>query len=298
MTTSLPPSSPASLSSAKKGAVTLPFTKMQGLGNDYIYIEEFGAPLDDPASLAVRISDRHFGVGGDGLVLIGPSQRADFRMRIFNADGSEAEMCGNATRCVGKYLFERGFTAKRDITLETLAGIRALRLEGDGPNVAAVRVNMGKPSLIPVDLPMLIDDDSFIHREIAIDNRVYRATAVSMGNPHLVVPFHGIDSLDLPRIGPLFERHPLFPKGVNTEFIEVRSHNRIRMRVWERGSGETLACGTGACAALVACSLNGFTERSATVELPGGELAVSWDAEGVVHMTGGANFVFSGEYRL
>ncbi|MDR2574421.1 MAG: diaminopimelate epimerase [Desulfovibrio sp.] len=284
--------------SSRAPSAVLPFTKMHGLGNDYIYVEEFDAPFENPASLAARISDRHFGVGGDGLVLIGPSQKADFRMRIFNADGSEAEMCGNATRCVGKYLFERGFTAKRDITLETLAGIRGIRLEGEGRDVSGARVDMGKPGMLPADLPMLVEDEAFIHREIAVDNKVYRGTAVSMGNPHLVVPFHGIDSLDLPRIGPLFERHALFPRGVNTEFIEVRGSNRIRMRVWERGSGETMACGTGACAALVACALNGFTERNATVELPGGELFIEWDAGGTVYMTGGAAFVFSGEYYL
>ncbi len=276
----------------------LPFTKMQGLGNDYIYVEEFDAPLDNPSAVAVAVSDRHFGVGGDGLVLIGPSETADFRMRIFNADGSEAEMCGNATRCVGKYLFEKGFTDQRELTLETLAGTRDLYLDVEGPTVTSVRVDMGKPRLAPSDLPMLADGNSFINREIAVNGKNYRATAVSMGNPHLVVPFPGIDSLDLPKIGPFFERHPLFPRGVNTEFVEVRDRDRIRMRVWERGSGETLACGTGACAALVACALNDLTDYSATVELPGGELRVQWDAEGAVHMTGGAAFVFSGVYYV
>lgn len=278
--------------------LVVPFTKMQGLGNDYVYVEEFKKPVDNPAALAVAVSDRHFGVGGDGLVLIGFSKTADFRMRIFNADGSEAEMCGNAARCVGKYVFEKGFISRPSFSLETLAGIRGIRLELKGRTVDRVRVDMGKPNLDPASLPMLADGNSFINREIPVNGKLYRATAVSMGNPHLVVPFFGIDSLNLPLIGPAFERHPLFPRGVNTEFIEVRDRNRIRMRVWERGSGETLACGTGACASLVACALNGLTEYKATVELPGGELAVEWDAQGVVHMTGPASFVFSGEYYI
>ena len=276
--------------------LSLPFTKMHGLGNDYVYMEEFKAPIDDPSSLAVAVSDRHFGVGSDGLVLIGPSNSADFSMRIFNADGSEAEMCGNAARCVGKYVFEKGLTNRRGITLETPAGIRSLHLEMEGPLVARVRVDMGKPRLTPSDLPMLVDGSSFINREIPVSGKMYRATAVSMGNPHLVVPFFGIDSLNLPLIGPQFERHPFFPRGVNTEFVEVRDRSRIRMRVWERGSGETLACGTGACAALVACALNGLTGYKATVELPGGELCIEWDGLGEVIMTGGASFVCSGEY--
>ena len=278
--------------------MAVPFTKMHGLGNDYIYMEEFKAPIEDPSSLAVAVSDRHFGVGSDGLVLIGPSHRADFRMRIFNADGSEAEMCGNAARCVGKYVFEKGLTTRRCLTLETQAGIRSLHLEMEGPIVARVRVDMGKPRLTPSDLPMLVDGSSFINREIPVGGKMYRATAVSMGNPHLVVPFFGIDSLNLSLIGPQFERHPFFPRGVNTEFVEVRDRSRIRMRVWERGSGETLACGTGACAALVACALNGLTDYRATVELPGGELCVEWDGLGEVIMTGGASFVCSGEYYL
>jgi diaminopimelate epimerase len=269
---------------------------MHGLGNDYIYVEEFESPVADPSALAVLVSDRHFGVGSDGLVLIGPSRTADFSMRIFNADGSEAEMCGNATRCVGKYLFEKGFTSKREISLQTLAGIRNIFLEGEGAAVTRVRVDMGKPRLTPADLPMLSEGVSFINRDITVDGTVYRATAVSMGNPHLVVHVQGIDALDLPLLGPLFERHPLFPRGVNTEFVEMLGYNRIRMRVWERGSGETLACGTGACAALVACALSGFTDRNATVELPGGELSIEWDAQGIVHMVGDACFVCSGVY--
>lgn len=277
----------------------LPFTKMQGLGNDYVYVEEFESPIKNPAPLAVAISDRHFGVGGDGLVLIGHStQAADFRMRIFNADGSEAEMCGNATRCVGKYLFEKGLTSKREFTLETLAGIRGLRLFTEGNTVTRVRVDMGKPILTPADIPIQAEGDSFINREILVNGRRYRATGVSMGNPHLVVPIAGLDSLDLPVLGPFFEHHAIFPRRINTEFVEVRDKDHIRMRVWERGAGETMACGTGACAALVACSLNGLTKRAATVELPGGELCIEWDDNNVVHMTGSACTVFSGEYII
>lgn len=275
----------------------LPFTKMQGLGNDYVYVEEFESPIKNPAPLAMAISDRHFGVGGDGLVLIGHSDRtADFRMRIFNADGSEAEMCGNATRCVGKYLFEKGFVSKREFTLETLAGVRGLRLFTEGNIVTRVRVDMGRPILAPKLIPVRAEGDDFINRKIFVNGRRYRGTAVSMGNPHLVVPMPGVDAVDLPLLGPFFEHHALFPRRVNTEFVEVRDKNRIRMRVWERGAGETMACGTGACAALVACALNGLTQRAATVELPGGELCVEWDDNDVVHMTGSASTVFSGEY--
>ncbi|MDR2076630.1 MAG: diaminopimelate epimerase [Desulfovibrio sp.] len=276
----------------------LPFTKMQGLGNDYVYVEEFGAPLADPAPLAVAISDRHFGVGGDGLVLIGPSEKADFRMRIFNADGSEAEMCGNAVRCIGKYLYEKGLTAKTEITLETLAGIRVLALRAKGARVETVRVHMGRPALAPADIPMEAEGESFVNRDILVDGISFRGTAVSMGNPHLVIPVPRVADFALERFGPLCEHHPWFPKRVNTEFVEVLDRARIRMRVWERGSGETLACGTGACAALVACSLNGWTDRKAVLELRGGELEIEWAGDDAVYMTGGAAIVFSGEYLI
>lgn len=274
----------------------LPFTKMQGLGNDYIYIEEFETPLVNPASLAVAISDRHFGVGGDGLVLMGRSEKADFRMRMFNADGSEGEMCGNATRCIGKYLYEKGFTDKKVFTLETLAGIRVLTLYTSGSTVERVCVDMGEPKLLPADIPMQAEGDTFINQKIMVNGRSYCGTAVSMGNPHLVVPVPGLESLDIAQVGPLFEHHALFPRRVNTEFIQVLDKSRVRMRVWERGSGETLACGTGACAVLVACALNNWTDRKAVIELRGGELEIEWNKDGIVYMTGGAEYVFSGEY--
>ncbi len=275
----------------------LPFTKMQGLGNDYIYVEEFGVPLENVSSLAQRISDRHYGVGGDGLVLMGRSATADFRMRIFNADGSEAEMCGNATRCVGKYLFEKGLVQGDRFTLETLAGIRSLQLFCQGPTVTSVRVDMGRPRLVPADIPMHAEGESFINREIAVNGRRYKATAVSMGNPHLVVPVQGLAGFDVPLLGPFFEHHALFPKRTNTEFVEVIDRDNIRMRVWERGAGETLACGTGACASAVACALTGATNRTVTVHLQGGTLLIEWDENDVVHMTGPAVRVFAGTYQ-
>lgn len=274
----------------------LPFTKMQGLGNDYVYVEEFETPIARPAPLAIAISDRHFGVGGDGLVLMGPSEKADFRMRMFNADGSEGEMCGNATRCIGKYLYEKGRTDKKEFTLETLAGIRVLTLHTDGSRVERVRVDMGEPKLRPADIPMQAEGEAFIDQKIIVSGRTYSGTAVSMGNPHLVVPMPGLESLDIAQVGPSFEHHALFPRRVNTEFIRVLDRNRVRMRVWERGSGETLACGTGACAVLVACALNKWTDRKAVIELRGGELEIEWNEDGIVYMTGGAKFVFSGEY--
>jgi diaminopimelate epimerase len=277
------------------------FVKMEGTGNDYIYVEEFAAPLQDPAPLAVRMSDRHFGVGGDGLVLIGPADAnagypADFRMRIFNADGSEAEMCGNASRCVGKYLYENGLTDKTVIRLQTGGGLRVLELDTERGKVRGVRVNMGAPVLKPADIPMNAPGERFVDGEIQVLGQTYRGTAVSMGNPHLVVPCPDLCALRLEAVGPAFERHALFPKRVNTEFVEVVNRSHIRMRVWERGSGETLACGTGACAALTACALNGWTERKAVVELRGGSLDVEWAGDNNVYMSGPASFVFSGEF--
>lgn len=277
----------------------LPFTKMQGLGNDYVYVNAFEQKdIPEPSFLAQHISDRHFGVGGDGLVLICPSEVADVKMRMFNADGSEGEMCGNAVRCIGKFVYEKGIVRKEAIRLETLAGIRILQLTVNDGQVLSVRVDMGQPILKPADIPVKAGGDSFIDQEIEVDGRKWRATAVSMGNPHIVIPVDDVAALDLPRIGPLFENHPLFPNRINTEFVQVVDEGRVIMRVWERGSGETLACGTGACATLVACALNGFTGREAVVELRGGELYIRWADEGTVYMTGGAEIVFEGEYFL
>ena len=281
----------------------LTFTKMEGLGNDYVYVwfDDLDSPLTDPCPLAARIADRNFGVGGDGMILIGRSKTADFRMRMFNVDGSEGEMCGNATRCVGKYVYDHGLTDKTGLTLETLGGTRVLKLNLKNGKVDTVRVDMGKPRLRPADLPMSAPGESFINEEIVVDGKTYRGTAVSMGNPHFVLRVEelgGVGALDFPVFGPKFEKHELFPRRVNVEFIEVLSRDRLRMRVWERGSGETLACGTGASASLVACALNGWTGRSATVELRGGELFIEWAEDGVVYMTGPAREVFSGEFNL
>ena len=278
----------------------LAFTKMEGIGNDYVYVwlENLDTPLTDPAPLAVFMADRNYGVGGEGLVLIGKSKKADFRMRMFNNDGSEGNMCGNASRCVGKYLFEHKHTDKTAITLETKSGIRTLLLTVEKGKVKSVTVDMGKPIIKPADIPMKADGDTFISKEIIINGQKVKGTGVSMGNPHFVVPMPDIASLDLPQIGPFFEHHEIFPERVNTEFIEVVSRQRVRMRVWERGSGETLACGTGACAVLVACALNDYTDKKACIELRGGELVIEWAEDGIVYMTGPAREVFSGEIEL
>lgn len=276
----------------------LRFAKMEGLGNDYVYIEDFGNSITNAPELAGRVSDRHFGIGGDGLVLICNSDKADFRMRMFNADGSEGEMCGNAIRCVGKYVYDKGFTSKTAITVETPAGIRILDLTTDGGKVASARVDMGRPILIPRDIPVDADGETFIDRELVVDGKIYRGTAVSMGNPHFVTRVDDVNGLDLPAIGPAFENHKMFPRRINTEFVQVISRSEVRMRVWERGSGETLACGTGACAAAVACALNGWTDKTVTVHLAGGALRIEWAAEGMVFMTGPATLVFEGEYLL
>lgn len=274
------------------------FIKMQAAGNDYVYIDTSIETVRYPEELAPRISDRHFGVGSDGLVLICPSTEADCRMRMFNADGTEAEMCGNAIRCVGKYVYEHKLVEKDTLTVETKAGIRVLRLHVCNGKVDLVTVDMGRPLLDPADIPVADTASDFIDRSLRVQGRSWSVTAVSMGNPHAVVYTHAIDKLNLPELGPLFEHHPLFPRRTNTEFVEVLDRKTIKMRVWERGAGETLACGTGACASVVASVLNDYTERTVTVLLRGGELGVEWDeASGHVFMTGGAEIVFTGEYQ-
>lgn len=274
------------------------FTKMHGLGNDYIYINLFKEVVNDPAGLSRKMSDRHFGVGSDGIVLIGPAREesgADFRMQMFNADGSEAEMCGNAIRCVGKYVYDHEMTDKRTFSVETLGGVKTLDLTVERDKVSTVRVDMGEPVLDPSLIPMSVEGDSFIDREIRVNGRTYKGTAVSMGNPHIVIPVSGIDDLDLSLVGPQFEHHPLFPRRTNTEFIENPDKGNIRMRVWERGAGETLACGTGASASLVASVLTGKANRKAIVHLLGGQLTVEWDEEtNHVFIDGPATTVFSG----
>ncbi len=276
------------------------FTKMQGIGNDYVYVNCFQEHIPDPAALAVKISDRHFGVGSDGLILICPSKIADFQMVMYNADGSQSQMCGNGIRCVGKYVHDKGLTDKTTVTVETLAGVKTLELHlRENGTVAAITVDMGAPILTPKDIPVAGEGDSFIARPLNVSGKTWSVTAVSMGNPHAIVYVEDTGSLDLPAIGPAFECHPAFPERTNTEFLQVIDRHTIKMRVWERGSGETLACGTGACASLVASYLNGKTDRRATLQLLGGDLEIRWDQEtGHVFMTGPASFVFDGEYPL
>lgn len=272
-------------------------TKMQGLGNDYIYIHCAEDQIPDPAALARRISDRHFGVGSDGLVLILPCDQADFRMRMFNADGSESEMCGNASRCIGKYIHDRGLSDKEEIRLMTGAGIRILKLNVKDGKTQSVRVDMGEPELEASRIPVLMPDGRVIDAPAEVKGQTFRMTCVSMGNPHAVIFVEDADSFDVHGYGAALEVHPLFPRKTNVEFATVKDRQHLRMRVWERGSGETMACGTGACATLVAAVLNGLCERKAVLELNGGLLTVEWDPEtNHVYQEGPAEFVFDAEY--
>ena len=273
------------------------FTKMHGTGNDYVYVDCFLERVDNPAELAVRISDRHKGVGSDGLVLIMYSDTCDFRMRIFNADGSEAQMCGNASRCIAKFVYDRGYVNKKIITLETLSGVKILELIPENCEVHRVKVNMGEPVLETSKIPVKWHEETLINQIVDFGPEKCAVTCVSMGNPHAVIFTEGIDRLDLEKIGPKIENHPMFPERVNAEFVEIVSPTRARMRVWERGSGETLACGTGACAVEVAAVLNKKLERKATVSLSGGDLELEWNEENNhVYMTGDAVTVFEGEW--
>ena len=277
---------------------TFKFSKMHGAGNDYIYVNCFKEKVENINETAKAVSDRHFGIGSDGLVLICPSDVADFRMDMYNSDGSQAEMCGNATRCVGKYVYDRGLTDKTQITLETLAGIKILDLNVKDGEVQTVRVNMGSPELVPKNIPIDSNLDRFISEDVEVDGKVYKVTGVSMGNPHAVTFIDDTDSLEIEKIGPKFETHKLFPKKINTEFAQIVDRNTIKMRVWERGSGETLACGTGACASVVACVLNGLTEDKVTVKLLGGDLFIEYNRdENTVYMTGPARITFTGEFN-
>ena len=275
------------------------FTKMQGIGNDYIYFDCTNNAPEKPEELAIKLSDRHFGIGGDGIVLIMSSDIADFRMRMFNADGSEGKMCGNASRCIGKYVYERGLTDKKEITLQTLSGIKTLSLEVDKNNrVKLISVDMGKAILDPKSIPIALDGDRVISRTVNIAGQRQKINAVSMGNPHCVIfTDQDIASLELDKIGPLYENDPLFPEKVNTEFINVIAETKLKMRVWERDSGETLACGTGACTSVAAAVLNGYCnyDTDITVRLIGGELKIRYNSDGSVIMKGSAEFVFDGE---
>lgn len=272
------------------------FTKMQGLGNDYVYVNCFEEKVENPSELAVKVSDRHFGIGSDGLILIRPSEVADFRMTMFNADGSESEMCGNGIRCVGKYVYDYGLTDKTEVSVETLAGIKYLKFIIKDGKVDMVTVNMGEPILKPELVPVVGEGDAVIDSPIEVAGKEYKMTCVSMGNPHSVVFVDDVDNFPLHEVGPLFEHHKAFTRRVNAEFCQVIDRTHAKMRVWERGTGETLACGTGTCATAVACILNGKTEDEMTITLLGGDLIIRWDREkNVIYMTGPARVVFDGE---
>ena len=273
------------------------FTKMHGIGNDYIYINCFEETVDEPEKVSMILSDVRKGIGSDGLVLIMPSDKADFRMRMFNIDGSEGKMCGNATRCIGKYVYEKGLTDKKNITLETLSGIKYLTLFVNSDNkVELVKVDMGKAILDPENIPVDYKGDKFINVPVEVNGGTYNITCVSMGNPHAVIFTENIASLDLEKTGPHFENHQLFPERVNTEFIEVLDNHILNMRVWERGSGETFACGTGACASAVAAVLNGYCnyDEEILIHLRGGDLRITYQSDGTVMMTGSADFICDG----
>ena len=274
------------------------FTKMEGLGNDYVYVNCFEEKIDNASEIAIAVSDRHFGIGSDGLILIKPSDKADFFMEMYNADGSQGKMCGNGIRCVGKYVYDFGLTDKTEITVDTLAGIKYLKLNVKDGKVASVRVNMGAPVLTPAEIPVKLDGDMVVDRTITIDGKDYIVTCVSMGNPHCITYMDDVEGLDIEKVGPGFENNAIFPDRVNTEFVKVIDRDTLVMRVWERGSGETLACGTGACAVAVASILNGLCNNSVTVKLLGGDLKITWDREvNTVYMEGPAKVVFTGKWN-
>ena len=275
------------------------FTKIDGCGNDYVYVNLFEEQLDNPAEVSIKVSDRHFGIGSDGLITIGPSDKADFRMHIYNADGSEAEMCGNGIRCVAKYVYDHKLTDKTEITVETGAGVLTLILYPENGKVQQVRVDMGEPILTPADILVVSENDQVIDEPIEVGGKTWNMTCVSMGNPHAVVFVDDTANFPLETYGPLFEKHERFPKRTNTEFVQVISRTEANMRVWERGSAETWACGTGTCASVMACILNGKTEDKVLVHLRGGDLTIEYDrTSNHVFMTGPATEVFSGEIEV
>ena len=284
-------------SSAKKAPEVIKFTKMHGIGNDYIYINCMESVPERLPDLAIEMSDRHFGVGGDGIVLICPSEIADFRMRMFNNDGSEARMCGNASRCIAKYVHDHGLTDKQRINLETLSGIKVLSLNmNDEGEVESVTVDMGEPELEAASVPVVTASEKMIEETVETSSGSVKVTAVSMGNPHGVIFVDRIEDVDFDKLGPELEHHPMWPDRANIEFLQILSPSEARMRVWERGTGETLACGTGACASAVAAALTGRCDRKVTIHLRGGDLTIEWCADGHVMMTGSATEVFEGNY--
>ena len=277
------------------------FTKMQGCGNDYVYVDgsREQIPQEEKPALVRRLSDRHFGIGGDGVIFINPSGEADFEMEMYNADGTRAEMCGNGIRCVGKFAYDKGLTEKTDITVISAGGVKYLKLIVKEGKVEQVKVNMGAPELKSALVPVISENDRVVDEPVCVQGKDYKMTCVSMGNPHAVVYLDDVDALAIEEIGPYFENHERFPRRTNTEFVKVIDRNTVQMRVWERGTGETLACGTGACAVAVACVLNGLTEETVTVKLLGGDLVITWDREAdLVYMTGPAATVFEGEIEI
>lgn len=275
------------------------FTKMHGCGNDYVYVNCFEEIVENPGLVSKKISDRHFGIGSDGLILIYPSDIADFRMEMYNSDGSEGAMCGNGVRCIAKYVYDYGLTDKTYVSLETKAGIKYLDMTVKDGKVAMVKVDMGAPITKPDQIPAISDKEIIVDEPITVDGQEYRITCVSMGNPHGVVFVDDTDSIDIEKIGPKFEHHEMFPDRTNTEFIQIIDRNNIKMRVWERGAGETLACGTGTCASVYACILNGLTEKSVDVHLLGGCIHIDYDEEkNTIYMTGPAEVAFDGEIKL
>ncbi len=274
------------------------FTKMQGCGNDYVYVDgsRERIPQEKKPELVRRLSDRHFGIGGDGVIFINPSDEADFEMEMYNADGTRAEMCGNGIRCVGKFVYDKGLTGKTDISVISAGKIKYLTLSLKNGKVEKVKVNMGAPELTASLVPVICDHERAVDEPIRVEGKDYRMTCVSMGNPHAVVFMDGVETLDIEKVGPCFEKHERFPNRINTEFVEILDENTVLMRVWERGTGETFACGTGACATVVACVLNGLTKDRVTVKLLGGTLDIFWDREAnLIYMTGPAEIVFEGE---
>lgn len=273
-------------------------TKMHGCGNDYIYINGFVETItqDKKPKLAQSLSDRHFGIGGDGVIFINQTDMADFEMEMYNADGSRAEMCGNGIRCVAKYVYDHGMTEKTKLSIISCGHIKYLELFLENGKVSTVKVNMGAPILMAADIPVICDSEKVIADRLEVGDQVYQMTCVSMGNPHAVIFMEDVENLNLEQIGPLFEHHVRFPNRINTEFVKVVDRTHVDMRVWERGTGETLACGTGCCAAVVACVLNGLTEEEVAVKLLGGEIIIKWDRkDNLVYMTGPAATVFEGE---
>ena len=275
------------------------FTKMHGIGNDYVYVNCFKETVEHPSEAAIKVSDRHFGIGSDGLILIKPSEVADGKMEMYNADGSQGAMCGNGIRCVAKYMYDYGITDKTSISVETKSGIKYLDLTIKDGKVDTVKVNMGTPILKAADIPVRSEKEQVIDEPVMVDGKEWKITCVSMGNPHAITYIDDVKNLEIEKIGPKFENHEIFPDRVNTEFVHVIDRNTVEMRVWERGSGETLACGTGACAVAVSSILNGLTEEEVTVKLLGGDLKIFWDrTENKVYMTGSATTVFDGEINL